>query len=102
MWHPKPKKQDSAEPAPAPAVAEAADPEVLAVATGCALLTNVSLLKVTALLAKNAEAKKRVMAVYYDRDIPNDAKAVFLKRTLRDHGADAAGSYGAASSSSSS
>ena len=68
-------------------------------ATGCALLTNVSLVKVTALLTKNALVRKRIMAVYYDRDIPNDAKATYLKRTLRQHGADAPESYGAASSS---
>ena len=97
---PAPRPRDAITFARPPPASGPHDPEVLAVATGCALLTNVSLVKVTALLNKNAEAKKRIMAVYYDRDIPNDAKAAYLKRTLRQHGADAPESYGAASSSS--
>lgn len=100
MWHPKPKKQHCAAPEreSEPKAAPAHDPEVLEVATGCALLTNVSLAKVTALLSQNAEAKKRIMPVYYDRDIPNAAKAAYIKRTLHQHGADAPESYNAASS----
>ena len=69
----------------------APNPELLELATR-ALLTQVSLLKITALFNTNHEAAKCLRCVLDNRDIPETAKASYLRQTLRNYGADSPGS----------